>query len=183
MKEGAKLYEFSTSSPIFRKYISSKNYTCSGYFWDKPFGIEIHPGIYNQDCQQLSFPDASFDVVISSETMEHIRKPFTGFKEIRRILKPGGSYFFTIPYREDRLTTSRVDTSGNDDVYTLPKTYHQDPYRKADSLVYTDFGRDLPDLLRSVGFDTHLLYIDDARLDIQDDLRPVKVFVAQAVDL
>jgi SAM-dependent methyltransferase len=114
--------------------------------------------------------------------MEHVREPFRGFKEIRRVLKPDGVYFFTIPYRDDRLTTSRVDVSGEDDVHTLPKVYHQDPYRREDSLVYTDFGADLPELLRPLGFDTQLIYVTDENSDIQDDLEPMKVFVAIAVN-
>lgn len=181
MEEDTRLYELSTTSSIHRKYIGSGNYTCSGYFFDKPFGMPLRPGVYNQDCQNLSFPDSSYDLVVSSETMEHVRMPFAGFKEIRRVLKPGGYYFFTIPYRDDRLTTSRVDISGNEDVHILPKLYHQDPYRNEGALVYTDFGRDLPELLEKIGFRTHLLSISDTILDIQDDMQPMKVFVAKAV--
>jgi len=178
----AEVYEFTTTSAICRRYLGRPHYTCSGYFWDKPFGVELRPGVWNQDCQRLSFPDARFDIVISSEIMEHVRNPWLGFREIRRVLKPGGIHVFTIPYREDRLTTPRVDISGEHDVYLLPKQYHLDPYRTEDSLVYTDFGRDLPDLLRPLHFDTTLLRVQHTTFDIQDDLRPVTVFVSKAVE-
>ncbi len=181
MQEGAELYEFSTNSPIYKRYFGRRNYTCSGYFWDKPFGVQVRPGVWNQDCQRLSFADAAFDLVISSETMEHVRRPWQGFREVRRVLKRGGHYVFTIPYNDERLTGSRVDTSGEHDVYLLPKVYHQDPYRRDDSLVYTDYGRDLPELLRPLGFETVLLRVRDEAADIHDDLRPMAVFVATAV--
>ncbi len=178
-----KIYELSTTSPIFRKLRGHRNYEASGYFSDLPFGEKITPFYWNQDLQRLTFPSESFDIVISSETMEHVRRPWLGFSEIYRILREGGFYVFTIPFRGDRLTRSRIDTTGADDVILLKKIYHNDPYRPQDSLVYTDFGSDLPDLLRPIGFDTQLVFVQDTQCDIQDDLRPVKVFVARKAAL
>lgn len=171
-------YELSTTSPIFRRLRGHATYQASGYFSDKPFGHKVTPHYWNQDLQKLSFAAESFDVVISSETMEHVRRPWQGFAEVYRVLKPGGFYVFTIPFRTDRLTTARVDTSHEQDIFLAEKIYHQDPYRTADSLVYTDFGVDLPDLLRPIGFNTHLQRVFDQESDIRDDLRPVTVFVA-----
>ena len=111
--------------------------------------------------------------------MEHVRKPWMGFFQVHRVLKPGGFYIFTVPFRRDRMTRPRVDTTEQHDVYLLPKVYHQDPYRPQDSLVYTDFGVDLPDLLRPIGFDTELIPLLNMACDIHDDLRPVNVFVAR----
>ncbi|MBD2632689.1 class I SAM-dependent methyltransferase [Aphanizomenon flos-aquae NRERC-008] len=42
---------------------------------------------------QIHVPDASFDVVISSGTLEHAHNIIDSLKEIRRILKPGGWFF------------------------------------------------------------------------------------------
>ena len=57
IKEGVLIYELTTTSPIYHRYIGYANYTCSGYFSDKPFGIELRSHVYNQDCQRLSFSD------------------------------------------------------------------------------------------------------------------------------
>jgi hypothetical protein len=179
LQHGGSVYEFTTASPFFRVLHGHPKYFASGYFYDKPFGKELRPGVWNQDAHNLSFSDASFDVVISSETMEHVRTPWQGFREIHRVLKPGGVHVFTIPYRDDRITTSRVDTSGEVDKYILPKIYHQDPYRKEDSLVYTDFGRDLPNLLDPIGFKTSLLTVLSSEQDIQNDLAPMPVFISK----
>ena len=174
-----KIYELSTTSPIFRKLRGHSNYEAAGYFSDRPFGTKMTDFYWNQDLHHLSFASDSFDIVISSETMEHVRRPWQGFSEIYRVLKPGGIYVFTVPFRIDRLTRSRVDTTGDDDVFLLEKIYHQDPYKPQDSLVYTDFGVDLPDLLRPVGFDTKVVPAFDRKSDIHDDLRPLNVFVAR----
>ena len=173
-----RIYELSTTSPIFRKLRGHPNYEASGYFSDMPFGEKITPSYWNQDLQNLTFPAESFDLVISSETMEHVRRPWQAFSELHRILKAGGLHVFTIPFRSDRLTRPRVDTKGEEDFFLLDKIYHQDPYRPEDSLVYTDFGADLPELLRPIGFDTEVVPVLNLRCDIHDDLRPVTVFVA-----
>jgi SAM-dependent methyltransferase len=174
-----KIYELTTTSPIFRKLRGQPNYEASGYFSDLSFGEKITAFYWNQDVQRLTFPSESFDVMISSETMEHVRNPWQGFSEAHRVLKPGGFYVFTVPYRKDRMTRPRVDTTGSEDVFLLEKRYHHDPYRAQDSLLYTDFGVDLPDLLRPIGFDTELIRVLNMRCDIHDDLRPVTVFVAR----
>jgi SAM-dependent methyltransferase len=173
------VYELSTTSPIFRLLRGRRNYEASGYFFDKPFGKKVSSFYWNQDLQNLSFTSESFDVAISSETMEHVRRPWQGFAEIHRVLKPGGFYAFTIPFRNERLTQARVDTSGEQDIFVMEKMYHQDPYRAEDSLVYTDFGADLTELLKPLGFDTEQTMVKDTWSDIQDDLRPVRVFVAR----
>jgi SAM-dependent methyltransferase len=174
-----KIYELTTTSPIFRKLRGHPNYVASGYFSDLAFGEKVSAFYWNQDLQCLTFDSESFDVVISSETMEHVRRPWQGFSEVYRVLKPGGFYVFTIPFRRDRMTRPRVDTSGTEDVYLLQKVYHQDPYRPQDSLLYTDFGSDLPDLLLPIGFETEIVPVLDMQCDIHDDLRPVNVFIAR----
>ena len=172
-----KVYELSTTSPIHRLNRGHKNYTCSAYFSDQSFGQQLPNGAWNEDLQQLTFADGSFDLVISSETMEHVRRPWVAFAEIARVLRPGGAHCFTIPYRDDRTTTSRVDTSGEENVYLAPKVYHQDPHNPEDSLLYTDFGYDLPDILRRYGFETETHRVWNESADIRDDARPMAVFI------
>ncbi|MBI2745591.1 MAG: class I SAM-dependent methyltransferase [Burkholderiales bacterium] len=50
------------------------------------------------DCA-LPFEDASFDLVVSFGVLEHVRDDRCSLKEIRRVLKPGGLFFFAfLPY-------------------------------------------------------------------------------------
>jgi 2-polyprenyl-3-methyl-5-hydroxy-6-metoxy-1,4-benzoquinol methylase len=50
-----------------------------------------------QDITALSYPAASFDTVISCETIEHLEHPVTALRELARVLRPGGRLFLTTP--------------------------------------------------------------------------------------
>lgn len=49
------------------------------------------------DSLRLPFTDASFDTVLCTQVVEHVRNPFTMFEEISRILGPGGCLIMTAP--------------------------------------------------------------------------------------
>ena len=48
--------------------------------------------------RNASLSDASLDVVICTEVLEHVANPFAAAAEIHRILKPGGSAYFSAPF-------------------------------------------------------------------------------------
>jgi 2-polyprenyl-3-methyl-5-hydroxy-6-metoxy-1,4-benzoquinol methylase len=50
-----------------------------------------------EDIQQLNIPDASYDTVISCETIEHVPDPARAVQELARVLRPGGRLFLTTP--------------------------------------------------------------------------------------
>lgn len=48
---------------------------------------------------ELPFPDKSFDFVVSCEVIEHVQHPEKMVAEAWRVLKPGGTFVLTTPYR------------------------------------------------------------------------------------
>lgn len=51
------------------------------------------------DATNLTFNDASFDLVISSECIEHVPSPARAVGELLRVLEPGGHLILTTPNR------------------------------------------------------------------------------------
>src|SRR6058998_150856 len=47
--------------------------------------------------QPLELPDNSFDVVVAGELLEHLRDPQRLVAEVRRVLRPGGTFVASVP--------------------------------------------------------------------------------------
>ncbi len=54
-------------------------------------------GVLRGDATALPFDDATFDVVITSEVLEHIPDDVTAIAELTRVLRPGGRLVATVP--------------------------------------------------------------------------------------
>jgi SAM-dependent methyltransferase len=54
-------------------------------------------GVLRGDARRLPFPDATFDVVITSEVLEHVQDDVAAIAEMVRVLKPGGRFAATVP--------------------------------------------------------------------------------------
>jgi len=141
----------------YRKYLKTNPRYVQSFYWpDVPLG-QSRNGMRCEDLMQLTFADASFDLVITSDIFEHIRKPAVAFRELRRILRPGGWHIFTVPAQEPfaQRSVARVDTSTSEDVLILPAVYHGSG-DGGKSLVYNDFGQDLLDTLNDLGMPSKL---------------------------
>ena len=88
----------------------------------------------NHDIQHLSFADRSFDVIIHSDTLEHIPDPVQALRECLRVLRVGGVMLMTIPIVPSKLTRRRNG---------LPGSYHGGPSTgREDFRVHTEYGAD-----------------------------------------
>ena len=56
------------------------------------------------DLHALPFPDASFDVLLCVQVLEHVRYPDASCREFHRVLKPGGRVIVTVPQITHTLT-------------------------------------------------------------------------------
>lgn len=140
---------------IIRKFISHLPNYHNSFFYEDASPGEFVEGVRNEDLENLSFLDNSFDLVITSDIFEHIRKPDIAFQDIFRVLKPNGVHIFSIPtlIPMKEATISRVDVSGSNDIHILEPAYHGNG-KGGKSLVYNDFGEDIFSKLESYGFKT-----------------------------
>ncbi|HXK37074.1 MAG TPA: class I SAM-dependent methyltransferase [Candidatus Paceibacterota bacterium] len=49
------------------------------------------------DVEHIPYPDAMFDIVTAIDIVEHVEDDLGALREIRRVLKPGGILFFSVP--------------------------------------------------------------------------------------
>ena len=111
----------------------------------------------NQNLEHLTFPDSSFDVVVTSDVMEHVRLDDRAHREIRRVLRPGGVYLFTVPHFRNGQTMTRVEIVDPDDPsrdrHLMEPEYHGNANSvDGRSLAYRAYGIDLDERLRELGF-------------------------------
>jgi len=141
-----KIYEVGSTGAIHDILSSLPYYVCSEQTIDQSIdGTKV----VAQNLEQLSFPADEFDLVISQDVLEHVVNYHLAFQEINRVLKVGGRHIFSLPWHESISTRTRATLY---QYHLLPPLYHGD-YRSAHgSLVYTDFGCDLPDILRYYAF-------------------------------
>lgn len=130
----------------------------SVYRPNQPLGFALGPNFTNQNLEQLTFPDNTFDVVITSDVMEHVRLDDRAHREIRRVLKPGGLYLFTVPhFRHERKTIVRVQVidpaDPSQDQFLLEKEFHGDANSEDHrALSYRAYGTELDEFLNELGF-------------------------------
>lgn len=56
------------------------------------------PGAVKGDAHDMPFPEHSFAVVVSSDSLEHFHAPVTALREVRRVLEPGGLLVVWVPF-------------------------------------------------------------------------------------
>jgi SAM-dependent methyltransferase len=167
LKAGPLILDTDCFSPMFKFLKTAEFYTSSMYTPERPFGELIKPKIVNVDLQAMPFPDNSYDIVLTSDVMEHVRRDDAAYREIYRCLKPGGHYVFTVPYVPGWPANQiRVDGSGAEDVYLMEKQYHGDLMNNNGILVYRIYGRELIVQLRRLGFDVRFFDTPEPQLGI-----------------
>lgn len=140
----------------------------------EPLGAILAPNTTNQNLEGLTFKDETFDVVITSDVMEHVRLDDEAHKEIRRVLKPGGVYIFTVPHFRQRTGTltrvAVVDPSNPEmDEFLLEPEYHGDANSEdGKALSYRVYGGELDAFLGRLGFDVEYSRLDFPELGIMN---------------
>jgi SAM-dependent methyltransferase len=96
------------------------------------------------DMLDLTIASESYDLVVHSDTLEHVLHPERALSECRRVLSKNGKCIFTVPIIVDRMTRSRIG---------LAASFHgQSDVMATDQLVYTEFGANFWQLVLAAGF-------------------------------
>lgn len=162
LKPKGSIYITEQITPLFtllRKRIG--NVVGSEYLGSKvKYGQFDKNGTRNESITKLSFPDSSFDVIMSFDVLEHVPDYENGFIECYRVLNPGGQMQFTVPFTGLKHSITRAEINQDGKItHIQPAEYHGDPVKNEGCLCFHHFGWDLLDSLRTIGFvDVYALF-------------------------
>jgi hypothetical protein len=131
-----------------RLHADCPNYTASHFFPD------VAPGHFKnetrcENIEAMTFPDQSFDIVITQDVMEHVFHPDRAYGETYRVLRPGGLHLHTTPISMVMPESIRAAELGADGEirHLMPAQYHGNPISDQGSLVTFHYGRDIVSLI------------------------------------
>ena len=119
-----------------------------------PLGECNGAGVMNQDLTRLTFPENSFDLILSFEVLEHVPNFSQGFRECARVLRPGGKMLFSVPFNVNstsNLIRARLLEDNSVEHLQTPE-YHGDPINSEGCLCFQHFGWEMLEQVKQLGF-------------------------------
>lgn len=116
----------------------------------EPSGLVVR----NEDLTRTGFEDASADLVVHQDVLEHIPDFRAALRETHRILRPGGATIFTAPFfdiLDEGWVRARVTEDGRIE-HLMAEERHGDPLSPEGILAFYNFGWDLLTAIREEGF-------------------------------
>lgn len=157
VQAGKHVYLTETNTSVYRRFQSrmpADLFEVSEFFGDEFRPGERVVGVRHENLEETSFEDGVFDLIITSEVMEHVPDTVKAEREIIRLLRPGGAYVFTVPldpYGSDDTILSLKHPDGTIEHFGEP-VYHGDPSRQEGVLAYRIFAvRALERRFRALG--------------------------------
>jgi SAM-dependent methyltransferase len=152
-----RVYLTETLSPVYQKLSASYPLLVSSeYFPDSKPGelVETHGmPVKNEDITKLTFTDASLEIILSFDVLEHVPDYRSALREFYRVLSSGGQLLISVPFSfvDATLVRATMDDEGNIEHHVEP-CYHGDPLSEQGVLSFYDFGLDLLEDMRNAGF-------------------------------
>jgi SAM-dependent methyltransferase len=109
--------------------------------------------IRNEDVTRLSFKNKSFDALLTFDVLEHVPYYRLALMEFYRVLNDDGRLILTAPFsfQQEGVTRAKLDADGQVH-HLMEPCFHGDPMSDEGVLAFYDFGMELLDELREIGF-------------------------------
>jgi len=170
------VYESSPAAALSAKLSNdSGSYTWSHFVPTQPRGSVVD-NLRSENLECLTFEDEQFDIVITQDVFEHVLRPDLAFREIARVLRPGGRHVFTVPLYQRPTTLVRATPGPDGPLLSLPAEYHGDPVNENGSLVVREWGDDIVDFVKEHSdMDTERHAFSDRQLGLDGEFLDVLV--------
>ena len=177
------MHESSPGLPSSKKLEREcKAYLSTHFFPDIAPG-EFKFGVRCENLESQTFPDESFDLVVTQDVMEHVLDPEAAFRDIARTLRSGGAHVFTTPVYKGLARSIVYARRGGAGIEYLvqPPEYHGNPIDEKGALVTMHYGADIGELIfRWSGLATTVYVIRDPALGLAGEFLEVMVTVKPA---
>jgi len=132
-------------------------------FHSSEYVPNVRPGAYvggvrNESLMGLTYENARFDLVLTSETLEHVPDLGHALAEIRRVLVPGGLHVFTVPVSPNVPETFPRARLRSDGSFEELVREIRHPGGDVGYPVFTELGLDFPRILERAGFETEVRF-------------------------
>lgn len=177
------IHESSPDKRGHSKKLRSQNtaYLETQFFLNEKPGAIVN-GVRSEDLENQTFEDNSFDLVITSDVMEHVYDPEKAFKEIHRTLKPGGAHIFSVPIINKHKKTQRWANKGanGEPEFLFEPEWHGNPINKKGSPVTMHWGFDIVDFIKEhTGAECWIEYINNLEYGIRAEY--IEIIVSKKV--
>ena len=161
-------------------------YTGTHFYPGEPLGSMVplphsngNISFRNENIEQQTFKDESFDLVVTLDVFEHVFNPDKMITEIHRTLRPGGLYISTFPIRKYQAEAikARARQLENGEIEHLAEPeYHGNPIDQKGSLVTYDYGYDIHQKIAEwADFEVEILRFADRRAGVLGEYTDVIV--------
>jgi SAM-dependent methyltransferase len=161
---GPNVYLFKTL--LEREKFSAYSYTAMDVVrrYDDP---AVNQVVHDANKGPYPFPDASFDLIIASDVIEHVKETDVFLREVARLLKPDGEFFCTTPNYASLFSIVKV-LQGK--MFHNPLGKDVERYCFQEHVRYFTL-RDLVPYLRHLGLFANTVIAHDLKTDIDYALR------------
>ncbi len=165
---GLRILDTDSFSSISKVLRGMPGYIHSQYKPLLPNGERLIDGSINVNLLDMPFDEGGFDVILSSDVMEHVPDDERAHREILRCLANSGVYIFTVPYDPTLRVTRRLafPAGGQTGTFLIERHIHGDPHAASGILAYRIYGADFLDELRSIGYQPQFLEINSSTAGI-----------------
>ena len=90
---GARALDLGSDRSPYRELLEQRGYEVRTLDITRETGAD-----YEGTIEATGLPDASFDLVLCTQVIEHCSNPWQGVREVQRILRPGGALIVSAPH-------------------------------------------------------------------------------------
>lgn len=166
-----RIAEINRIEGIHDQFLALPHFAASDYLPGSAPGAIVE-GTRSEDLTRLTYPGQSFDLVLTSESLEHVPDLSRAIREIKRVLVPGGRHVCTVPLLPGVPRTfarAVLHEDGRLEHLARPICH---PGGDVGYPVFTEFGADFGAIVAAEGFEVATFFGPPS----EDDLGQVYVW-------